>query len=74
MDTTKIWSPELMKGKVLLVTGGSNGGMLSEIAKSYLRHGATAVYLMARKIENLEKVCAGLREFGKAVACQGDVR
>lgn len=74
LDSTKLWHPELMKGKVLLVTGGSNGGMLSEIAKGYLRHGAAAVYLMARKLEKLEKECEKLRKFGKCVACKGDVR
>jgi hypothetical protein len=27
-DSRKIWSAELLKGQVALVTGGSNGGML----------------------------------------------
>jgi 2,4-dienoyl-CoA reductase [(3E)-enoyl-CoA-producing], peroxisomal len=63
-----------MKGKVILVTGGSNGGMLSEIARAYLRHHAKAVYLMARKADKLEKVCSDLSKYGKCVAVTGDVR
>jgi NAD(P)-dependent dehydrogenase (short-subunit alcohol dehydrogenase family) len=31
-----MFSPELMEGKVIIVTGGSRGGMLKEIAKQYL--------------------------------------
>ena len=53
LDTTKIWSPELLKGKVAFITGGSNRGMISEIAKAYLQHGAAGVALMARKAEKL---------------------
>jgi len=48
-----IFHPEVMKGKVVLITGGSNGGMLVEMAKAYLTHGATAVGMMARKAEKL---------------------
>jgi len=47
----KIFAPDLMKGKVILMTGGSNGGMISETARAYLRHGAAAVALFARKAE-----------------------
>lgn len=74
LDSHKIFHPELMQGKVLLVTGGSNGGMLSEIARAFLRHGAKAVYLMARKADKLQAVCAELSKHGKAVAITGDVR
>ena len=58
LDTVNYFHPEMHKGKVLLMTGGSNGGMLSEICKSYLRHGAKAVYLMARKADKLNAVVA----------------
>jgi NADP-dependent 3-hydroxy acid dehydrogenase YdfG len=61
LDSKLIFHPSLMKGKVLLVTGGSNGGMLSEIARAYLRHQAAAVYLMARKADKLQKVCDDLK-------------
>ena len=77
LQTTKIWSPELMKGKVAFITGGSNRGMISEIAKAYLQHGATAVALMARKAEKLAEVVAELNAAspgGKAIAVPGDVR
>jgi NADP-dependent 3-hydroxy acid dehydrogenase YdfG len=51
LDSMKIFAPDLMKGKVILMTGGSNGGMISETARAYLRHGAAAVALFARKAE-----------------------
>jgi len=60
-----------------LITGGSNRGMLSEIAKAYLVHGAAAVGLVARKEDKLKEVCAELQAFsktGKVVAIKGDVR
>jgi NAD(P)-dependent dehydrogenase (short-subunit alcohol dehydrogenase family) len=48
-----IYSPTLYKDKVVLITGGSRGGMLKECAKAYLQHGAKAVVLMARNNEKL---------------------
>jgi NAD(P)-dependent dehydrogenase (short-subunit alcohol dehydrogenase family) len=60
LDSTGIFHPELYKGKVCLITGGSNGGMLKEIARAFLRHGATAVGLLARNAEKLGKVTAEL--------------
>jgi NADP-dependent 3-hydroxy acid dehydrogenase YdfG len=72
MTTNKIWSANLLEGKVCLITGGSNGGMLSEIAAAYLSHGAKAVYLMARKIDKLKAVCSNIH--GNAKPLAGDVR
>ena len=46
-----LFHPELMKGKVIIITGGSNGGMLKEIGKAYLLHQAKAVVLMSRNAE-----------------------
>ena len=77
LQTTKIWSPELLKGKVALITGGSNRGMIYEIAKAFLQHGADGVALMARKADKLNEVVSELNEVsprGKAVAVPGDVR
>ena len=43
LDTKKIWHADIMLGKTALITGGSNGGMISAIAKAYLQHGAAGV-------------------------------
>ena len=50
-----------MQGKVCLITGGSRGGMLKEIAKEFINHGAKAVILMSRNKEKNEQVA---RELG----------
>ncbi|TNV76714.1 hypothetical protein FGO68_gene15574 [Halteria grandinella] len=42
--TKSYFSPELLKGQVAIVTGGSRGGMLKEIAQAYLQHGCKAVF------------------------------
>ena len=49
-----------MKDKVCIITGGSRGGMLKEIASEYLAHGAKAVVLMSRNKEKNEAVCKSL--------------
>ena len=59
------------------MTGGSNGGMIKEIAKAYLVHGCTAVVLMSRKAEKLAAVAAELDAVNPAATCiaiPGDVR
>ena len=56
LDSRKIFSLELLKGQVALITGGSNGGMIKEIAKCYLIHGCAAVVLMSRNAEKLSAV------------------
>ena len=51
--------------------------MLSEIAKVFLKHGASAVGLVARNAEKLKKVVedlANLKYAGKVHAISGDVR
>jgi len=76
LDSSKIFHPELLKGKVALITGGSNGGMLKEIAKSYLKHGAKAVALMSRNAQKLQAVADELTALydGECFATAGDVR
>jgi 2,4-dienoyl-CoA reductase [(3E)-enoyl-CoA-producing], peroxisomal len=77
MDTS-LFNTKALKGKVALITGGSNGGMLSEIAKIYLEHGAKAVVLIARKKEKLDKVVESLQPFAQegceCLGMTGDVR
>ena len=55
-----IYSKNLYQGKVCLITGGSRGGMLKEIAAQYLQHGAKAVVLMSRNAQKNEEVCKEL--------------
>ena len=69
----KIFSPTLYSGKVCLITGGSRGGMLKEIAKQYLVHGAKAVVLMSRNKEKNEAVAKELSQFGPCFSQPGDV-
>lgn len=66
-----------MAGKVAIITGGSNAGMLSEIGKTYLKHGAKGVVMCARRLEKLQAVCDDIQKVtktGKCVAMQLDVR
>ena len=53
-----MFSQSLMKDKVCLITGGSRGGMLQQIAQDFVDHGAKAVILMSRNKEANEKVAA----------------
>jgi len=73
-----IFNNNILKNKVALITGGSNGGMLQEIAKSYLDHGAKAVVLVARKKAKLDKVVEVLKSSAQdgceCVGMTGDVR
>ena len=62
LDSTKIFSKELLKGKIALVTGGSNGGMLRETVKAFLEHGCNGVALMSRNGEKLSKVASELQQ------------
>ena len=77
LDSRKIFSLELLTGKVALITGGSNGGMIKEIAKVFLIHGCAAVVLMSRKAEKLQAVASELDAISSTATCialPGDVR
>lgn len=81
LDSLKIYSRELLAGKVALVTGGSNGGMLKEISKAFMLHGCAGVALMARKAEKLQTVVEDLNKVAAqngskaiCIAVPGDVR
>jgi 2,4-dienoyl-CoA reductase [(3E)-enoyl-CoA-producing], peroxisomal len=63
----------LYEGKIVLVTGGSRGGILKECAKQFLIHGAKRVFMMARNAQKLGEVCTELSEFGPCTPCPGDV-
>lgn len=73
-----LFSKELLSGKVAIITGGSNGGMLQEIAKEFLAHSAKAVVLIARKKDKLDAVVKELAPFAisgsECVGMSGDVR
>jgi NAD(P)-dependent dehydrogenase (short-subunit alcohol dehydrogenase family) len=56
-----------MKGKVALITGGSNGGMLKEIGKAFLLHKAAAVVLMSRNAEKNGAVAQELSQYGVCI-------
>lgn len=66
--------PELLKDKVAIITGGSRGGMLKEIAKAFLEHKAKAVVLMSRNAEKNGAVAKELCAFGVCHSEPGDVR
>ena len=69
-----MFSPDLLQGKVAVITGGSRGGMLKEIAQAFLQHKAKAVVLMSRNQEKNEQVAKELSAFGVCVSEPGDVR
>jgi len=69
-----LFSPELLKGKVAIITGGSRGGMLKEIGKAFLLHGAKGVVLMSRNAEKNGEVAKDLSQYGQCLSEPGDVR
>ncbi|MCX4241532.1 SDR family oxidoreductase [Paraliomyxa miuraensis] len=72
MSTT--FRPDLLHGKVALVTGGGSG-ICKGIAAAFVAHGAS-VGIVGRKVERLEAAAAELsaRGPGRAWALPGDVR
>ena len=68
-----MFSPDILKGRVALITGGASGIGL-EIATSYARHGATVV-IASRNQERLDSAVAELARQGlTATALRTDVR
>ena len=74
MERYPSFHPDLMKDKVIIITGGSRGGMLKEMAKAYLLHKAKAVVLMSRNAEKNGEVAKELSAFGVCASEPGDVR
>lgn len=58
----QIFSKTLMTDKVCLITGGSRGGMLKDIALQYVLHGAKAVVIMSRNAEKNQAVADDINE------------
>ena len=63
-----LFNKDLLQGKVVLITGGSRGGMLADMAEKAIKCGAK-VAMMARNKEKLQAVCSKVG----AEAFQGDV-
>ena len=70
---TSHFSQTLMKNKTILITGGSRGGMLLEMAKFYLQHEAKGVVLMSRKAETNNAAVKELKKYGPCHGELGDV-
>ena len=70
---TAMFQPNLLKGRVALVTGGGTG-ICRGIALAFAAHGCD-VAIASRKSEHLEPTAAELRGMGvRAVAKAADVR
>ena len=67
-----MFAQDLLKGKVIMVTGGRSG-IGYKIAASCLRYGAT-VYITSRKEEKLMVAAEKLNDLGTCHAIAGDIR
>ena len=67
-DTSTIYSPDLFKGQVVVVTGGA-GGLGRAIAALFARLGATLA-ICGRNPDKLESGASFLRSFGGEVFAQ----
>ena len=64
-EKQQIFSKTLLTDKVCLITGGSRGGMLKDIALQYIIHGARAVILMSRNQEKNQAVANDINSEAK---------
>jgi peroxisomal 2,4-dienoyl-CoA reductase len=55
-----VFKNDIFKGKIVLISGGATG-ICYQISKQFLLHGAT-VYIISRKIENINKAIASLNQ------------
>lgn len=55
-----VFDKHIFDGKIALISGGATG-ICYEISKQFLRHGA-GVYIISRKIENINKAIKTLAE------------
>src|SRR5262245_344203 len=70
---TRTFDPELLKGRVALITGGGTG-ICRGIALAFAQHGCE-VAITSRRMEHLEPTVAELRGRGvRAIARAADVR
>lgn len=72
MNTNQGFHPDLLSGKVALVTGGRSG-IGFEISQLFLTLGAK-VMIASRKEEALRVACDALAEQGEVEACPCDIR
>jgi len=68
-----MFSKNLLKDKIILVTGGRSGIGYS-IAENALKHGAKKVYIASRDAEKLNLAAEALCEFGDCEAFALDIR
>ncbi|KAK9694467.1 peroxisomal 2 4-dienoyl-CoA reductase sps19 [Basidiobolus ranarum] len=74
VDTTKVFLPDTLKGKVAFITGGGSG-ICKGIAEALMRHGAKTV-IASRNLERVTKAAEEMTKNigGECFAVSADVR